>query len=839
MVILGLAVRSVRHQPAAFAASFLTLALSAFLVTVCGGVFETGLTSDVPPQRLLTAPVVVTGAQDYQGTALPERNRLAPGLASEIAAVPGVARTVPDVSFPVTVLSDGQADGPPVEGHDWSAAQLTPYRLISGRAPTGPGDVVLDAHLADSLHLSINSMLQAQAHGTVVTLRVTGIADSAASLAPALFVTDARALALTGQPGLVDSVGVYPSPGVAAGSLASRITAALPHGSALVLTGDARGRAEFPEAAGDSFNLIPLAAVSGPLMTVIAMFIVASTLGLAVQLRRRQIALLRAVGATPRQLRRLVLRQTLLVAIPAVCLGLLPTEAAGRQLLSAMADHGLVTGDLIYHQNFIPTLIGAVIAVFTGVIAALVASRGAIRVPAVEALGSDDTPQRWMSWPRLVLGLLTLAGAIALSVITALVFNGQIAASTAGPSAMAWVLTMALLGPALLIRPLLSVLGRVAATLAPRTGHLAMLTIQGRGPRTAALVAPVMLATGLATALLYMQTTQQAATEHAYAQNLQANLVISSPAGGLPLGLAAQVSRLPDVTAASPLVTSNGFVVSPGAQDDGNPNSTPLLGLDGAAASRVANYQVTSGSLARLSGDTIAIPASWAKSGQEVGDTLMLRFGDNTATQLRIVALFTAPRGYPVLLLPAALLAPHTTSGLAEQVLVSTAPNTDLNSLEHTLNRMTPDIQASSRSQTLAAFSAQDQSTAWIYYMILAAVVAYATVYLTSATVAATSRRRPQLHMLRQIGASGSQVGLAMTIEGALVAATGIVLGTLVALATLLPFDNAIGAPGLPAGSPLIYLTVIALAAALTIAVTSLSARLLRTAPSQASAGIG
>jgi energy-coupling factor transporter ATP-binding protein EcfA2 len=69
--IVGLAVRSVRHQPAAFAASFLTLALSAFLVAVCGGVFETGLTSDVPPQRLLTAPVVVTGVQDYLGTPLP------------------------------------------------------------------------------------------------------------------------------------------------------------------------------------------------------------------------------------------------------------------------------------------------------------------------------------------------------------------------------------------------------------------------------------------------------------------------------------------------------------------------------------------------------------------------------------------------------------------------------------------------------------------------------------------------------------------------------------------------------------------------------------------------
>jgi putative ABC transport system permease protein len=834
MVILGLAVRSVRHQPAAFAASFLTLALSAFLVTVCGGVFETGLTSDVPPQRLLTAPVVVTGVQDYGGTALTERNRLAPALASEIAAVPGVARTVPDVSFPITVLSGGQADGPPVDGHDWSAAQLTPYRLISGRAPAGPGDVVLDAYLADSLHLTINSSLQAQAHGTVVTLRVTGIADSATSPAPALFVTDTRASALTGQPGLVDSVAVYPSPGVAASSLASRITAALPHGSALVLTGDARGRAEFPDAAGDSFRLIPLAAVSGPLITVIAIFIVASTLALAVELRRRQIALLRAVGGTPRQLRRLMLGQTLLVAIPAVCLGLLPTEAAGRKLLSAMGEHGLVSGGLIYHQNFVPTLIGAVIAVFTAVMAALVASRSAIRVPPVEALGSDNTPQPLMSWPRVVLGLLTLAGAIALGIITALVFNGPIAASTAGPSVMAWVLTMALLGPAL-TRPVLSVLGRVAATLAPRTGHLAMLTIRGRGARTAALITPVMLATGLATALLYMQASQQSAADKLYAQHLQANLVISSPGGGLPPGLAAQVSRLPGVVA-SPLVTSTGFLIPnlpPGAESDSFPDSTPLLGLDGATASRVASYQVTSGSLTRLSGDTIAIPASWAKSGQEVGDTVTFRFGDNTVTRLRIVALFTAQRGYPVLLLPAALLAPHTTSGLADQVLVSTAPNTDLNSLKRNLSRMAADIQVSTRSQTLASFSAGDESTYWIYYMLIVAVAAYVTVYLISSTVAATARRRTQLHMLRQIGASGSQVGLAMAIEGALVAAAGIVLGTLVALATLLPFDNAIGAPGLPAGSPLIYLTVIALAAALTIAVTTLSARLLRTAPSQ------
>ena len=214
-------------------------------------------------------------------------------------------------------------------------------------------------------------------------------------------------------------------------------------------------------------------------------------------------------------------------------------------------------------------------------------------------------------------------------------------------------------------------------------------------------------------------------------------------------------------------------------------------------------------------GDTIAIPASWAKSGQEVGDTVMLRFGDNTVTRVRIVALFTARRGYPVMLVPAALLAPHTTSGLAEQVLVSTAPNTDLNSLRRNLSRIAADIQVSSRSETLAAFTAGDQTSNWIYYMFLVAVTAFVTVYLTSATMAATTRRRPQLHMLRQIGATGSQVGRAMAIEGALVAATGIVLGTLVAVAVLLPFDKAIGASQACPGRVTvgIYLTVIALAA--------------------------
>ncbi|HKA94806.1 MAG TPA: ABC transporter permease [Streptosporangiaceae bacterium] len=831
MVMFQLAGRTVRHRVAGFAASFAALALAALLVTVCGGLLETGLRSDVPPQRLLTAPILVTGAQSFGGQPLAERGRLPLTLAAKLAAVPGVGHAVGDVSFPVRVLRGGQpAAFPPVEAHGWSSAQLTPYRLIAGRKSSGPGEVVLSQQIAGRLDINAGSRLAVLARGMTLALRVTGIAASKPDQAPTLFFTDARAQALLGRPGQVDTIAVYPGRGTAATVAAQRITAVLPAGSALVLTGAARGRAEFPAAAGQSTNLVPLAAVSGGLMTMVAVFIVASTLALSVQLRRRQIALLRAVGATPGQVRRLVLSETVLLALPAVGLAVLLTQAIGRRLLAAFADHGLVAGRLVYHQGYVPTLSGAAIAVLTGVIAALVAARSAIRVRPVEALATDDAPQQWLTGARLAFGVLMLAGALALALVTALVFDGPVAASTAAPSAILWATGLALLAPAA-TRPVLSLLGRLAAALAPRTGHLTMLTVRGRAARTAALVTPVMLVTGLATSLLYMQTAQQAAAEHAYARHLRAGLVITSPAGGIPLGAAARARHLPGVAAASPLVTSTGFFNVPPGANPGTVDSIPLQGLDGASAGRVADYPVTAGSLSQLTGDTIAIPSAYRTPGRGLGDTVTLRFGDNATRRLRIVAVFASPRGYPTLLLPADLLAAHTSTGLASQILVTAAAHANRAALANIMRDLAPGVHITGRSATLAAFSAQQQTGAWVSYLFIAAVIAYTTVSLINTTVAATARRRPQLAMLRRIGAGRSQVTRAMTIEAILVSATGIVLGTLVALATLLPFDSALGFPGLPAGPPSIYLTVTASAALLTLLTTRLSTQLLDTRP--------
>ena len=825
MVMFRLARQSVRHRVAGFVASFVALALSALVVAVCGGLLESGIRSDVPTQRCGLAPILVAGVQSYRSENLVERDRVDAAVAAHVADVPGVARTEGDVSFPVA------AQGLRVQGHGWSSAGLTPFTLTSGHSPTTTDEVVLDGGLAAHLHARVGTPIRVVARGRALTLRVAGTVD-APDQAPTMFVTDARARALLALPG-VDDLAVFPDPGLAVATLASRLRQALGSPDIVVRTGAERGLAEFPDAAGQSRNLIPLSAAAGGLMTLVALFIVTSTLALAVQLRRREIALLRAVGATPGQLRRLVLGETLMLAVPATALALLPSEAIGLRLLSEFAGHGLVARHMVYHQSFIPTSTAAGAAVLAGVVAALIAARGAVRVRAVEALTADAAPQRWLSWPRAMFGALTLAGALALAIVTVLVFNGPIAASTAEPSAMLWTIALALLAPAV-ARPALAVLGRTAALLAPRTGHLAMLTVRGRGARTAAVITPVMLATGLTTSLLYLQTSQHSATEHAYAKHLRADLVVTSPDGGLPLDAAARAEHTPGVAAASPLLTSTGFFdARPGTNpDDADP--IQLQGIDALAATRVTNYPVASGDLTQLTGDTIAISADQRTPTRTLGDTVTLRFGDNATQRLRIVAVVATARGYPTLFLPAALLAQHTTTGLADQLLVTTKPGADLAAVRAALHAVAPDAAVADHSAALAAFADQQQTGAWVGYLLIAGLIAYTVVSLVNTTVAVTAERRPQLRVLRLIGASRFQMIRTVTAEALICAGAGIALGIVVTLATLLPFDLALGAPGLPAGSPWIFVVTSSLAVMLTALVSRLAARLLDTRPARA-----
>ncbi|MFE7558230.1 FtsX-like permease family protein [Kitasatospora sp. NPDC057500] len=842
--MIGLALRSLKFHKGGFIASFIALFFGAAIVIACGGLLETGVRGLAEPQRLRGATIVVTGDQGYPGAnkVFRERVRLDESAVSEAAAVPGVQAAVPDVSVPAVVVPAGGKGGVTATGHGWDSTRLGPYSLVQGSAPSGTNQVALDARLAERAGAKPGDQVTLGLHGTTAAYRVTGLVNGPGP-AETLFLSDADAARYAPQRGKIDSIGVLVAPGTDTGRVRAALDSAFAGAQVSLLTGDERGRAEFPRVVTDSKNLVSMSAVFGGLAAMVTVFVVASTLGLSLQQRQRQMALLRAIGSTPGQVRRMVLAETFIVAVFATTLACVPGPRLGNWLLGRFIDAGVVPGELIHRSGLIPLFAGAGAAVLTALGAAWIAARAAARTRPTEALAEATLQRRGLNWIRVLFAVLCLAGAATLSFVT-MSIDGAKAGGTATPAAMLWAAGFGLLGPTL-TRLMTAVLHWPVRAFTGFSGQMALLNAKARATRLAGAVMPVMLATGMAIALIYLQTTQNRGAQQAFEDNLRADLVLTSATGGMPAALADGIAGKPGVAAASAYVPSSGFLEPSKAEMDAytgkgqKPKGTPLhiTGVSPKGIERTTAIQVLSGSLADLGEDTVALPES-AASGHRIGEQIPMRMGDGTKVQPRLVATVGDQRGYGAALMPASVVAEHTTNGLVPQILVAADPGTGATRLAAELTgpgAPQPGLRAADRSVLVTASAEQNDTQTWVAYLLVATVVGYAVIALVNSLVMATGERRREFSLQRLIGATRGQVLRMMTVEALLTALAGLTLGMLVAAATLVPLSKSVLGRALPAGPPAILLAVLAAALVLTLGTTLLTARMaLRTKPSAA-----
>lgn len=832
------ALRTLRHRKGAFLATFLAMTFGAVIVMACGGLMETGIRTDVPAERLAGAPIVVTGGQSY---ALPKRDpddpeedvvsgtlaeqvRLDADLVSTLDSLPGVADAVGDVTFPAAL--SGAA---PVDGHGWASAALTPYTLRDGDAP-GPREVVLDAALAGG-H-GVGDRVEVVANAEASTFTVSGIVEPAG--APVLFFADSDVDALSGHPGKVDAIGVRTEPGADLDRVVGEVDEALRGSGAVVRTGDDRGVAEFPEATRSSESLIVLAGVFGGMAISVALFVVATTLGLSIQQRQRELALLRAIGTTPGQLRRMVIGEALVTSLFATTLGSLLGIPFGQWLFDRLAGAGIVPAAMEFRLGWIPMVVAVGSALLITLGAAWVAGRRAARTRPTEALVEAGIQRRWLSPVRLILALLSLGGGLALFIVTVAVMTGPIAASTAGPSVLLWAIGLALIGPGI-TRMMLAVFRWPVRALTGTSGYLATLNARTRTVRMAAVVTPIMLATGIATANIYLQTTTVEVANEAYAESLRADLVLDSATGGLAPDLVDEVRRVPGVAAASELAHSTVYVAAPhdtAQSEDG----WPVQGVSADGAARTTAVRLTEGSLDDLRGDAIALPAEHAATlGREVGDEITMRMGDGAEVDVRIVGLYPGRAGFETLLMPADLVAEHTTSGLPAQIMVRATGDVPLAELSATLAGLAPGVVVADREALTSGYAEEQELGAWINYLMAGMIVAYTAISMVNSLVMSTSARRREFGLQRLTGSTRGQVLRMMGVEAGMVAAVGVVLGTVVSAATLMPFTLVTDGSLLPSGPPWIYLSVVGTATVLAVGATLLTTWLaLRPRPAEA-----
>ncbi len=300
--MLAIALATLRARRGGFVGAFVALFCAAALVSACGMLLDTGLRGQVSPQRYAAAPLLVAADQELhfvesghdktktKSKPATETVHLPGDETARVRAVAGVAAAVPEVTFPATVVG---SDGERVSGgHGWGSAPLAPFTLARGRAPTASDEVVLDA--AAPARLGERVSIRTQAATSRYT--VVGVTAQALSGQPVVFFADATAARFAGD--RLTAVGVWPAPGTDPGALA----AALERTGATVSTGAARGAVEFAGATRAQQSLVSMSAVLGGTALLVAVLVIVGTLALSIEQRHAEIALLRAVGATPRQI---------------------------------------------------------------------------------------------------------------------------------------------------------------------------------------------------------------------------------------------------------------------------------------------------------------------------------------------------------------------------------------------------------------------------------------------------------------------------------------------------------------------------------------------------------
>jgi putative ABC transport system permease protein len=183
--------------------------------------------------------------------------------------------------------------------------------------------------------------------------------------------------------------------------------------------------------------------------------------------------------------------------------------------------------------------------------------------------------------------------------------------------------------------------------------------------------------------------------------------------------------------------------------------------------------------------------------------------------RLRVVALLGSSSRYASIVLPSALLAAHTSARGPGQLLVQAEPGTD-----HLRDRLASALPGHEvrRADALADdFDSGLQVDAWITYAVVAVIVAYAAMSLVNSLVAALAGRRRELALLALVGATRHQVRRMLDTEALVIGAIGTGLGTIVAVAGLIPLAIATAGTPLPSGPVWVFAAVVAIVAALVL----------------------
>lgn len=731
--------------------------------------------------------VVVRGksklhVNEFEGENVP--SNLPASLVDKVSTLPGVASATGVVSADGArvIGKNGKAlasYGPPQLGGNWVDSD-TLIDLREGRAPTKDDEIVVNAAVAKAAKLSVGDRvgvltLEPKREFTVVGIYgYSGGRDSIGGVQEVLFTTPVAQRLMLGEPDVFSSVVVDAADGVRPTTLRDTITQALGD-EYIVKTGEelADEESQSLKEGLAFFNNILLGFAAVALF--VGVFLILNTFSIIVAQRTRELALMRAVGASRRQIVAAVLTEAVIIGLLAAVLGL----GAGIGVGAALAAIFSAFSDLELAAIGVPltAVISAfVVGLLVTIVAALLPALRASRIPPIAAMQDVATPDRPLTRITVAGALVSAAGVTMLGIglfgdagsHTLWLILGGVLISFIG---------IALLTP-LISKPTVALLGRLFSWSVP--GKLGRLN-SGRNPRrTAITAAALMVGIALVTGVTVILDSAKRSLAAFIEDNVKAELVIS----GLQTGprqptfdpaVLDKAAELPGVAAVTGLYVDFALV------DD--ERTYVFAPTDLAGFREIFLLKMTTGAVDQLDAGQLLVDDTTAQErGLTVGSTVQVQLARGERTTYTVAGIYEESDLYDGYLLPPQA-ATNFTVPQPVQGFLQLAPGATVDQVQPQVDALladSPEVAVADRAAFLEEQTGLMDQLLVMIQILLALAILIAVLGIVNTLALSVLERTRELGLLRAIGLSRAATMRMITVEAVVISVFGALLGVVV-----------------------------------------------------------
>jgi putative ABC transport system permease protein len=764
------------------------------------------------------------GEENGENAAPPSFNE---SLLASVRALPGVAEAQGAVSDHAQlvgrngkVIATGGAPGLAFSIHPHGNQRFNPLSLVAGTWPSGPDEVAIDENTAKQKHYSVGETIGVIARGAEQHMRIAGIVEigGVESLGGATMAIFDFAVAqrLFDKRGKLDSISVAAKSGYTPTQLVNEIKPILPR-TTQVRTAAAQAQKATTDTNG-FLSIIQdfLLAFAGVALFVGA-FVIANTLSITIAQRTRELATLRTLGATRRQVLRSVLLEAFLIGLLASIVGLFLGLGLAKGLNSLFVSLGI---DLPRAATVFATrtiVVSLLVGVAITVLAALRPAIRATRVPPIAAVreGAVLPPGRFARFGPYV-ALVTIAAALALMLVG--LFVGSLSTTqrlvAIGAGALALFLGVAMLAKTL-VRPLAGLLGWPATKLGGTAGRLARANAMRNPTRTASTASALMIGLALVTLVSVLAAGLKSTFSSSVNELFKADYALTATNNFSPISTASEeaLRAVPGVQVVSGVRAGTGRAFG------------KKVGVTGVSPdiSRVISIKWQYGSQAvpgELGEDGAFVSKKYADSHHlRVGSPLSVETPTGTEMKLRVLGVYAPPKGgspygevtISTVRFDAEYQSPQNVYTFIDIAGGSSAANT--HRLESALAGY-PDAKIQTESEFKSNQEKGIDTLLNLLYVLLSLSIIVSLFGIVNTLVLTVFERTRELGMLRAVGMTRRQLRRMIRHESVITALIGAALGIPVGIVLALMVGQAIEYPAftIPVGTLVVFVIAAILA---------------------------